>query len=44
LRSATVFSDISARTVEVHKARLMTKLEARNVSELVHFVFAAEKG
>jgi RNA polymerase sigma factor (sigma-70 family) len=35
--------DISARTVEVHKARLMTKLEARNVSELVRFALAAEK-
>lgn len=34
---------ISARTVEVHKARLMTKLEARNVSELVRFALAAEK-
>jgi RNA polymerase sigma factor (sigma-70 family) len=36
--------DISARTVEVHKARLMTKLEARNVSELVRCALAAEKG
>jgi FixJ family two-component response regulator len=35
---------ISARTVEVHKARLMAKLEARNVSELVRFALAAEKG
>lgn len=34
--------DISARTVEVHKARLMAKLEARNVSELVRFALAAE--
>ncbi|MFH1604171.1 MAG: response regulator [Pseudomonadota bacterium] len=34
---------ISARTVEVHKARLMTKLEARNVSELVRFALAADK-
>lgn len=34
---------ISARTVEVHKARLMTKLEARNVSELVRFALAAER-
>ena len=33
---------ISARTVEVHKARLMTKIEARNVSELVRFALAAE--
>ena len=35
---------ISARTVEVHKARLMTKLGARNVSELVRFALATEKG
>ncbi len=34
---------ISARTVEVHKARLMAKLEARNVSELVRFALAGEK-
>lgn len=34
--------NISVRTVEVHKARLMTKLEARNVSELVRFALAAE--
>jgi FixJ family two-component response regulator len=34
---------ISARTVEVHKARLMAKLDARNVSELVRFALAAEK-
>jgi FixJ family two-component response regulator len=34
---------ISARTVEVHKARLMAKLEARNVAELVRFALAAEK-
>lgn len=36
--------NISVRTVEVHKARLMAKLEARNVSELVRFALAAEKG
>jgi len=34
---------ISARTVEVYKARLMAKLGARNVSELVRFALAAEK-
>lgn len=34
--------NISARTVEVHKARLMAKLEARNVSELVRFALAGE--
>jgi FixJ family two-component response regulator len=36
--------DISTRTVEVHKANLMIKLEARNVSELVRFALAVEKG
>lgn len=35
--------DISTRTVEVHKARLMTKLEARNVSELVRYALAGDK-
>ena len=34
---------ISARTVEVYKARMMAKLEARNVSELVRFALAVEK-
>lgn len=34
--------NISARTVEVHKAHLMTKLDVRNVSELVRFALAAE--
>jgi len=33
---------ISARTVEVHKARIMAKLGARNVSELVRFALAVE--
>jgi FixJ family two-component response regulator len=36
--------DISPRTVEVHKARLMAKLDARNVSELVRFALIAESG
>lgn len=35
--------DISARTVEVHKSHIMTKLEARNVSELVRFALGSEK-
>lgn len=35
---------ISARTVEVHKARIMEKLEVRNIGELVRFALAAEKG
>ena len=34
--------DISPRTVEVHKARLMMKLDARNVAELVRFAVFAE--
>ena len=33
---------ISARTVEVHKARIMAKLGARNVAELVRFALAVE--
>jgi FixJ family two-component response regulator len=33
---------ISARTVEVHKTRLMAKLGVRNVAELVRFALAAE--
>ena len=32
---------ISTRTVEVHKARIMTKLGARNVAELVRLALAA---
>ena len=35
--------NISARTVEVHKTHLMTKLEARNVSELVRFALTTDK-
>jgi len=35
---------ISVRTVEVHKARLMAKLGARNVAELVRFALVLEKG
>lgn len=34
---------ISPRTVEVHKASVMSKLGARNVAELVRFAMAAEK-
>lgn len=33
---------ISARTVEVHKTRLMTKLGVRNVAELVRIALAGE--
>lgn len=33
---------ISPRTVEVHKTRIMDKLEVRNVAELVRFAVAAE--
>lgn len=35
---------ISARTVEVHKTRIMDKLEVRNIGELVRFALAAEQG
>ena len=34
---------ISARTVEVHKTRIMEKLQVRNIGELVRFALAAEK-
>ncbi|HEV8262363.1 MAG TPA: helix-turn-helix transcriptional regulator [Burkholderiales bacterium] len=32
---------ISPRTVEVHKTRIMEKLNVRNVAELVRFAIAA---
>ena len=32
---------ISPRTVEVHKTRIMEKLDVRNVAELVRFAIAA---
>lgn len=35
---------ISPRTVEVHKARIMEKLDARNVAELVRFVVGRARG
>ena len=34
---------ISPRTVEVHKTRIMEKLEVRNIAELVRFAVAAER-
>jgi len=34
---------ISPRTVEVHKARIMEKLDARSVAELVRLVVRAEE-
>jgi two-component system, LuxR family, response regulator FixJ len=34
---------ISPRTVEVYKARLMEKLQARNLSELIRFALAADR-
>ncbi len=34
---------ISPRTVEVHKTRIMTKLEVRNVAELVRFAVVAKE-
>lgn len=35
---------ISPRTVEVHRTRIMEKLEVRNIAELVRFAMAAERG
>jgi RNA polymerase sigma factor (sigma-70 family) len=35
---------ISPRTVEVHKTRIMEKLEVRNIGELVRFALEAEGG
>jgi RNA polymerase sigma factor (sigma-70 family) len=34
---------ISARTVEVHRTRIMEKLQVRNIAELVRFAIAAER-
>jgi RNA polymerase sigma factor (sigma-70 family) len=34
---------ISARTVEVHRTRIMEKLEVRNIAELVRFAIASER-
>jgi two-component system, LuxR family, response regulator FixJ len=34
---------ISVRTVEVHKTRIMDKLEVRNLAELVRFAVSAER-
>jgi RNA polymerase sigma factor (sigma-70 family) len=34
---------ISPRTVEVHKTRIMTKLEVRNIAELVRFAVVAKQ-
>lgn len=33
--------DISPRTVEVYRANVMTKMQAGNLSELVHFAIRA---
>ncbi|MHA6332826.1 response regulator transcription factor [Qipengyuania sp. CAU 1752] len=35
---------ISPRTVEIHRANLMTKLEVHNLSDLLRIAFAAESG
>lgn len=35
---------ISPRTVEIHRANLMTKLEVRSLSEALRLAFAAEEG
>ena len=34
--------DISPRTVEVHRANVMSKMRARNLAELVRLVLRAE--
>ena len=36
--------DISPRTVEIHRANLMTKLEVRSLSEALRIAFAAGVG
>jgi RNA polymerase sigma factor (sigma-70 family) len=35
--------NISPRTVEVHRTRILEKLEVRNIAELVRFAIAAER-
>jgi RNA polymerase sigma factor (sigma-70 family) len=35
---------ISPRTVEVHKTRIMEKLQVRNIGELVRFALTADEG
>lgn len=35
---------ISPRTVEIHRANLMTKLKARSLSEALRFAFAVQQG
>ena len=35
---------ISPRTVEIHRANLMTKLNVRSLSEALRIAFAAEAG
>ena len=36
--------DISPRTIEVHRARIMEKLGARNAADLVRIVLARQRG
>ena len=36
--------DISPRTVEIHRARVMEKMGARNLAELVRMVVEADVG
>ena len=35
---------ISARTVEIYRANVMTKMQAKSLSELVRMTMAAERG
>ena len=43
-REIALLLDISARTVEVHKARLMDKLNVDNVADLVRMRLLADPG
>jgi len=40
-KAAARLLDISPRTVEIHRAKLMKKLEARNLAEALHVSFMA---
>lgn len=40
-KEAAAVLDVSTRTIEVHRARIMAKTNARNTAELVRKAFAA---